>query len=340
MLDIFDNDAFSVIQLTGFINQLKFVPGRLGRMGLFEGAGVYDTHIGIDMVGDTLVLIPPTARGGPGTTIGKETGSMLDLRIPHFEINDAVMAEEVQGKRELGTENGLRTLQSLVARRLTIHNNSWIATEEHQRVGAIKGIITYADNSTLDLYATFGVQAESEIDMDLDAASPVAGVLRKKCAGIIRQMAGILDGLTYSGIYAFCGDAFFDDLIAHKEVRETYLQQQEASQLRNSYINGGFDGSYGSFNFGGITWDNYRGGYNGTPFIHTDKCHFVPMGVPGLFKTYWAPADYNETVNTLGQRLYVKQWPMPNDKGRNMDSQMNALHICTRPKVLIQGKRT
>jgi hypothetical protein len=28
--------------------------------------------------------------------------------------------------------------------------------------------------------------------------------------------------------------------------------------------------------------------------------------VPGLFRTYYAPADYIETVNTIGQRLYVK----------------------------------
>jgi hypothetical protein len=30
---------------------------------------------------------------------------------------------------------------------------------------------------------------------------------------------------------------------------------------------------------------------------------------------------------------------MQNDKGINLDTQMNALQYCTRPKVLLRGKR-
>ena len=66
----------------------------------------------------------------------------------------------------------------------------------------------------------------------------------------------------------------------------------------------------------------------------------MPSGVPGLFRTVYAPADYIETVNTPGQRLYGKQWEMQNGKGVNLEFQMNALHYCTRPRVLIPGKRT
>ncbi|MFM8745984.1 MAG: major capsid protein, partial [Aestuariivirga sp.] len=63
-------------------------------------------------------------------------------------------------------------------------------------------------------------------------------------------------------------------------------------------------------------------------------------GVPGLFKTLYAPADYIETVNRPGQRLYAKQWQKPNDKGVNVEFQMNALHYCTRPRVLMPLRRT
>ena len=100
----------------------------------------------------------------------------------------------------------------------------------------------------------------------------------------------------------------------------------------------GNSGVYGSFEFGGITWANYRGGQN--VGIDTDKCHLFPMGVPGLFRTVYGPADYIETVNTPGQRLYGKQWEMQNGKGVNLEFQMNALHYCTRPRVLIPAKRT
>jgi hypothetical protein len=264
---------------------------------------------------------------------------MLDVRIPHFEINDAVYAEQVQGIRAFGSETQLETVQGLISERNAIHSQSFAATEEYARIGAIKGIVTYADTSTLNLFTTFGVSQESEIDFDLDNASPASGVLRKKCAGVIRQIAGILEGTPFAGIHAFCGDAFFDDLIAHPEVRASYLAQMEAAQLRTGYVDtNGL--SYGTFQFGGITWENYRGAVGSTSFVDTNKCHLFPLGVPGLFRTYYAPADYMETVNTIGQRLYAKMWEMGNGKGMYMDVQMNALHLCTRPKVLIQGKRT
>ena len=196
----------------------------------------------------------------------------------------------------------------------------------------------HANGTTLNLFTEFGVSQETEVDFDLDNATPAAGALRKKCAGVIRQVAGILEGVPFSGLHAFCGDAFFDDLISHSEVRETFLQQQEASQLRQGYVAGGQ--SYGAFAFGGIMWENYRGAVGGTSFVNTDKCHIFPVGVPGLFRTYYAPADYKETVNTIGRRLYTKQYDMPNGKGVHLDTQMNALNICTRPKALIQGRRT
>jgi len=36
--------------------------------------------------------------------------------------------------------------------------------------------------------------------------------------------------------------------------------------------------------------------------------------VPGLFRTVYAPADYIETVNTQGQRLYGKQYEMQTER--------------------------
>ena len=78
----------------------------------------------------------------------------------------------------------------------------------------------------------------------------------------------------------------------------------------------------------------------GTSFVVTEKCHIFPLGVPALFRNYWAPADYIETVNTPGQRLYTKQYAMPNGKGVHMDTQMNELCICTKPRVLQLGKNT
>jgi hypothetical protein len=150
-------------------------------------------------------------------------------------------------------------------------------------------------------------------------------------------MADSLGGLPFRGVMAIMGKDFADNFFAHKEVRDTYLNYAAAAELRAGYVN--MAGStFSGFEFGGIVWEEYRGG--GSVSVHADKCHIFPIGVPGLFKTIYAPADYIETVNRPGQRLYAKQWTMPNDKGVNLEFQMNSLHYCTRPRVLMRGKRT
>src|SRR6185369_10229736 len=230
MLDVFNSDAFSVVSLTDAINKLKFVPGRLGQLGLFRESGVTTTMIAIEEKDGVLSLISPTPRGGPGQTLDKALRSVRPFVVPHFEINDAVMAEEVQNVRAWGSETEVEMVAGKVAERLGIHSQSMEATIEYARIGAIKGIVTYADSSTLNLFTEFGVSQESEVDFDLDAASPASGVLRKKCATVLRLIATNLGGTPFSGARAECGDAFYDDLIAHTEVRATFLNQAAASE--------------------------------------------------------------------------------------------------------------
>jgi hypothetical protein len=339
MLDIFNNNAFGIVSLTDAINNLKFVPGRISSMGLFTESSVNVTSVAIEQKNGVLSLVSPSARGGPGSTISRSSRNLRNISVPHFQIDDSVMAESVQGVRAFGSETELETVLGKVLEQSVDHVNAMAATQEYSRIGAIKGIVTYADASTLNLFDFFEVTAVDERDWDLDNASPTVTV-RETCAAVYRQMAGILEGIPFTGIHAFCGDQFFDDLISHTEVRASYLASIEAAELRKGYVGPGAQGVYGAFEFGGIVWENYRGSVGGTAFINTDKAHFLPTGVPGLFRTYYAPADYIETVNTMGRRLYEKMFTMPNDKGMNMEVQMNALELCTRPRALLQGRRT
>jgi hypothetical protein len=340
MLDIFNENAFSTLSLTDAINKIKFVPGRISSMGLFSETGVNTTSIAVEEKNGVLSLVAPSGRGGPGSMVDRGRRTLRSIAVPHFQIDDAVMADSVQGVRAFGSETQLETVMGKVMEQSANHVQSLAATQEYSRIGAIKGIVTYSDGTTFNLFDLFEVTAVDERDWDLDAASPASGIVRKTCGEVYRQIAGILEGVPFSGVHALCGDAFYDNLIQHSEVRATYLASQEASELRKGYVGNGQSGIYGAFEFGGIIWENYRGSVDGTSFINTDKAHFFPTGVPGLFRTVYAPADYNETVNTIGKRLYEKMFAMPNDKGMNMEVQMNAVEYCTRPRVLLQGRRT
>lgn len=336
MLDIFRNNAFSVLALTDRINKVPFVPGRAGQVINWNESGIRSLYVAIEEQDGELKIINPSPRGAPGDTIKKPGRTMRVLRVPHYQIDDAINADEVQGVRAFGTEDELQTVQGIVDQRNTEHVQLRLdPTLEYQRVGAIKGIILNGDGTTLyNLYTEFGVSAPAVVDFDLDNATPLSGIVRTKSTQVQRVIADALGGIPFSGMYAFCGDAFYDQLIANKETRETYLNQSEARTLREAA------GAFSTFNYGGITWENYRGSVGGTPFIPTDDAYIFPVGVPGLFKTVYAPADYMETVNTLGLPRYAKQFPMPNDKGVNSEVQTNALSYCTRPNVLQRVTRT
>ena len=337
MLDIFRGDAFGVVPLSIAINNLKFKPGFVSNRGIFTETSIATTVVSIEEQNNILMLIPPTPRGAPGHTMPKPRRGLRMLAVPHFEINDAIMAEEVQGVRPFGQETGTEAVMTKVGERMQTAGQSLEYTNEYSRVGAIKGIVTYADGTTLNLFNEYGLTPPAAINFPFSTA-PATGNIRQVCAQVIRTMGNNLDGLGFDGVEALCGDAFFDALIMCPEVRATFLNTEAASELRSSYVQGGQ--VWGSFVFGGILWTNYRGYVGGSPMIETDAAYFYPTGIPNLFPSVFAPADYIETVNTMGLPRYVKQYNMANDKGVHMDTQMNVLNFCSRPLALQKGTHT
>jgi len=332
VLDVFKQDAFGVLSLTDAVNKMPYIPGRAGKVIDWGEEGVTTTVIGIEEISGSLQLINPSARGGPGTAVAKDKRKFRNLNVPHYQIDDGIYADEVQGIRAFGLVNQVQTVQGVVNARMQQHVQLKIdPTLEYQRVGAVKGIILNGDGTTLyNLFTEFNVTPPTEVAFDLTVSAN--GLVRKICTDVVRTIANAMGGVPYSGVYAFCSDAFWDDLIKNAEVRATYLSQVEASQLRLGV-------AYEIFNFGGITFENYRGSVGATPFIAADKANFFPYGSAGLWRTVNAPADYVETVNTPGLPRYAKQFPMPNDKGVNMEVQANSLSYCTRPATLVQGRR-
>ena len=327
--DIFSQDAFGVIALTTAINDVLYVPGQAGRVIDWAEEGITTTHVGVYSDGAEL-------RGGPGDTGMDKPGGLRTLQVPHYQWDDFVLADSVQNVRAFGNMTQLQSVQERVNQKL-----DWAVrykldpTLEHQRIGAIKGIITAGDGSTImSLFQEFGVTAPATVDFDLDNATPAAGALRAKADQVVDSVADALGGIPFDHVHAFVGKNFWNGLVAHEELREIYLASQtQAMQLLNA-------GGNNTIRVGDIVFERYRGGINGVPFVGDDDAHFFPVGAPGLWRTVYAPADFEETVNTVGRPRYARQWAMLNGKGRHLESQMNALNFITRPLALIKGTRT
>lgn len=92
-----------------------------------------------------------------------------------------------------------------------------------------------------------------------------------------------------------------------------------------------------TFQYGPVMFEEYRGKVGTVNYIADNECRFFPLAVPGLFETTFAPANYIETVNTIGLPVYAKTTPDPKGRWVDIDVQSNPLVYCTRPRVLRRG---
>lgn len=328
LLDIFKNDAFNVISLSEAMISAPFKPGRLGEMGLFMDSPISTTTASFEEKEGVLALIPATQRGGPGVPHATGKRHLRAIAVPHIQLDDRVTAGDLSGVRAFGSETELETVADVVNGRLVEMKNSHEVTLEYHRLGAIKGIVLDADGATeiADLYDLFGVTAPSIVYFDLEDSTTD---VKAKCLEVKRAVEKALGIANIGNVHAFVGKDFFDLLTGHEETKAAYERWMNGQALREDMRT--------SFPFGGIMFEEYPGTVGGQQFIGDTEARFFPVGIPRLFKTIYAPADYVETVNTLGRPYYAKQWESDDGKAVNLETQQNPLCVCMRPRALIQG---
>jgi hypothetical protein len=339
-MDIFNSDAFSLASMTAAIQKLPSVPTYLGQLGIFgEGEGVATNQVTIEQRGMTLSLIPTSQRGTEPPMGATDKRTLRNFNIPRIAKSDQVFAHEIQGVRAFGTESELVTAAQLIAQKQTKLLTEVALTMEFHRLGAIQGKLLDSDGSTLYNYFTeFGIAEPTEIDFNLDNASPVEGELLLKISAAKRAAIRALGASYVPGVTRFlwlCGDTFYDQFTTHNDVRVTYKNWQAAASLRDAKV---FD----SFMFGGCEWQNYQGtDDNSTVAIGATKARLVVLGVPGLYRRVNGPHSSMATANTIGQPLYSSlirdekrdEWVQP-------EVYAYPLHLCTRPEVLLSGRNT
>jgi hypothetical protein len=325
-LDIFSNDAFSVSTLTAAVQEMPYVPGRVGALGLFESEGITTTTVQIEKNGNTLTLVEAKERGESGVVIDGDKRQMIPFNTIHLPQRSTIGADAIQNVRAFGSESEVEAVQTVVNTRLAKHRRNLDATIEHHKVGAIKGQIMDADGTTVlvNLFTAFGITQQTKA-MEI----PTVGTkIRMKCLEILDMIEDELGAATWTGVRALCGRNFFKELIERADVKEAYARYQDGAKLRDDPRDG--------FEFAGVVWEQYRGGVGAVKFIADDEAYVFPEGVPEMFITRFAPADYMETVNTNGLPYYAKQELAEFGKGVKLESQSNPISICTRLRAVIK----
>jgi hypothetical protein len=326
----FDNPSFSMSALTAAINILPNNYGLMESMGLFPTKPVRFRSVVVEEKNGILTLLPTMPVGSPGTVGKRGKRKLRSFAIPHIPHDDVVLPEEVQGIRAFGSETEVQTVASVMAEHLQTMRNKHSITLEHLRIGALKGIILDADGSELyNLFDLFEITPKVVNFQLTNAATDV----KKKCLDLKRYLEKNLKGERMNGVHCLVSEEFFDALTSHDNVKAAYDRWQDGLALRSDLRTG--------FTFAGITFEEYSGEAsdgddNVHRFIAAGEGHAFPLGTMDTFATYFAPADFNETANTLGQPLYAKQEPRKFERGTDIHTQSNPLPMCHRPAVLVK----
>lgn len=323
-------DMFSLAELTKAINTLPTPPTLLGDSKLFKPKSTKHLYVVVESINGKLQLVENTSRNAePSKKVhGKRVRRVFE--VPHLPKSTTILPDDLVvagfGENDVSQEQS-----KVINEKLQELKNDIIATQEYHRVGAISGLILDADGTSVihDLYKEFNMK---QISMSLDLDNPDADV-RGNVLKLKRASQKKLGGAMVKEWKCYCSSEFFDKLTAHPNVQKAYANYAEASDKLGGDKRDGFE-------FGGVTWIEYEVEIMSTTgkivrYIKAGVGRLVPV-VDGLFETHYAPANYNETVGTLGKEMYAKIEPRKMGKGFDLEAQSNPLTICTQPDALIE----
>lgn len=323
-------DLFTLAELTKAINTLPAPPTVLGDSKLFKVESTKHLFVVVENQNGKLVLVENTSRNAePSKKVhGKRVRRVFE--IPHLPKATTLMPDDL-AVAGFGESSESDEQSKVINNKLQELKDDIIATQEYHRIGAINGVIYDADGTTViyDLYKEFGVkQLTQSLGLD-DPNTDVQGNIVKAKRNAQKKLGGAI----VKDWKCYCSAEMFDKLTAHPNVQKAYANYAEASDKLGGDKRDGFE--FGSVKF--IEYEVEVMGTNGKliRYIKEGVGRLVPV-VDGLFKTVYAPANYNETVGTLGKEMYAKIEPRKMDKGYDIEAQSNPLSICTQPDALIE----
>ncbi|WP_317993610.1 major capsid protein [Bartonella gliris] len=348
-MNFFKHDAFSSITMMKAIENYEFKPGIIGSLDLFEEIETSTEIVGIKRSGISLIQ---TSERGMSFANDDKTDCPQFYQTTRIAKSDTVKSEEIQNRREFGTEDQLETAMKYIARKQKKLISEIELTWENMQLGAVQGVVLDADGSVIvDWYKEWEITPPKPIDFKLNTETTnVADNVDQVIMRMIEASNGAFSDR--SRIIGLCGNEFFSKLKNHKTIRETYLNTALAQTLNSA---GGVatpsaigSGSFGSFDFAGVTFINYRSIHNynvsakaGTKRaigIKPDECQFFPVDAPGVFQKTFAPAETENFSHTIGKPLYTILIPDPDyNTWAELVVYSYPLYICTRPEMLFKA---
>ena len=320
-------------ELVDYTEELLLIPnqwGLINELGIFASEPVAQHSVTVEAIEGTLGLISDKTRGERNTVNKDDNRKLYSFAVPHFPLDDYISPQDIQGKRAYGQADAAETEAAVLARKLARIRQNHAVTLEAARANAITTGTVYAPNGTVagNYYTTFGITRKV---IDFTLGTSTTDVAAKIEEGIAHVQDEIRDGSVVNEMIVLCSPEFFAKLIAHattKEAFKYYTSTQEPLRTRLG------TGLYRRFVYGGVTFIEYRGSYNGSRLIPAGDAYLLPTGTSDTFVTYFSPANKFDFVNTLGEEAYVFTYRDAKGEKIEVQSESNFLNLLRRPQVV------
>jgi hypothetical protein len=330
----------SPFKIEDWTQELLVVPnmyGKIQRMGLFDVEGVATNTITFEEINQNIGLIGDRIRGERNNVSKDYTRKIRSYPVPHFPLDDAIKPGDIQGKAAYGgSGQGIPEQLDLVrARKLERIRRMHAQTLETARMKLLTTGDLYAPNGTIagNFYTDFGV-TRKEVDFLLGTSTTEILLKQEEITAHIQDNAFTGDVITE--IVGLASPTFMNKLSTHPTIKDAYKFYSSTQEpLRNRVGGNGVDRE---FVLGNIRYIEYRGfAPDGTAFVPSGDCYFVPMGTADVFKTYFGPADRFEFTNTVGQEAYVFEFKNQTDTEILLQSESNFLNVMRRPAIVARA---
>lgn len=318
-------DSFNVGTLTDSVNKMPGAETKIGDSGLFVEDSVSTTNVVVEEYQGRLSLVKAKSRNDDPEPMKRDVRKIHTLQSVHLPQEDVVLPHELQDVRGFGEVTNEQAQAKVINDKLQRLKGRLTITREWHRMGALRGQVLDSDGSViLDLFTEWGVaKATKALGLNVGTTDVRAALMDPK-----RKAEAKLGGVAVSGWWAYCSASFMDSLTGHAKVREDFLNWQASSDRNASDVRK-------EFVYGGIKFIEYNLTVGSNAFIPDDKAILFPVS-RGIYRQVNTPANYNETVNTMGLPFYAKMEERRMGKGWDLEAQSNPVTFAEYPEAITE----
>ena len=238
-------------------------------------------------------------------------------------MQDAIKPQDIDGVATINSimeAAELETVMDVRIEKLATMSDAMDLTQDVARMQLLTKGTVYAPSGTLatsygdtvDFYQELGVTRQT-VNLELSGANDP----RVSASNLVRKMREALRNSPSKGNYralvVLCGTDFFDAVAFNPFVTDAvkhYNQDLSRLLLGVPEQAAGYGLNFRSVEVWGLTFiDAGTGGYDGpdgvfVPWIEADQAIALPVGVRGMYKSYYAPANTFSTVNKKSTGRY------------------------------------